>query len=213
MKTREERIDEYRWFWCLLALVFAMALTAIIIGGIAYIRALDSTTNSVCDNLCFGPCIKGIDGRNGTNGTNGISGVIDFASFYALKPNDNFSPIPGGVAIAFPHQGPTHPSSNIYMFFTNVFVITNTGSYEFTYYLSVTEACQIALELNGVVDPNTVSGRATGTNYAYGKLILDITTPFTLISVVNAGLIPLTVTGNAGGTQVSSSYFNIKQLS
>ena len=74
-------------------------------------------------------------------------------------------------------------------------------------------AAQLALSIGGVVDPNTVVGRSTGTDQIIGKSLVTTSSPNTTLEVVNNGTTPaLTLTPIAGGTHNVSAHLLIIRI-
>lgn len=80
--------------------------------------------------------------------------------------------------------------------------------------VSVTEAGQLILTLNGADLAYTVVGRATGTSQIVGMALVDTTVINSILTVRNpAGNTPaLTITPLAGGTRPVSAHLVIMQI-
>ena len=155
---------------------------------------------------------SGLTNLNGANLTAG-SVTIDklspvFGYFYHTAPPDAAATIAPGAAVPFPQDGPL---SGIARVTTTGFVLPSTGVYEVTWQVSITEAGQLVLELNGVGLPSTVVGRATGTNQIFGNVLINANAGDTL-SVNNSSPGVLTVTPFAGGTSPSTGSLVIKRI-
>ena len=141
--------------------------------------------------------------------------VETFVEFYALMPGDNTATVAPGTPISFPQNGPTNGvitrSSTTP---TSQFVIPDIGTYSITWQVSIAEAGQLVLVVNGVEDVRTVVGRATGTSQIIGNTLLTTSTLNTVISLNNATGNPgaLTVNPIAGGTRAVSASLIIKRL-
>jgi hypothetical protein len=143
----------------------------------------------------------------------GQPAVIAFADFYALMPSDNSATIAAGSAIAFPNAGPTS-SSSITAISNTQFQLSDIGTYMVTWQVSINEAGQLVLELNGTENLATVVGRATGTSQIVGNRIITTLTSNTILRVVNPIGNPtvLTVTTTAGGARPASASLVIMRL-
>jgi len=120
--------------------------------------------------------------------------------------------VAAGSAVQFPQDGPQ--SGTIVRAGASTFTLANAGTYRVAFSVSVTEAGQLELTLNGAPLAYTVYGRATGTSEISGEAL--VTAPAaSLLSVVNpAGNSPaLTITPLAGGTHPSAASLIIEQLS
>jgi hypothetical protein len=150
------------------------------------------------------PGAQGIQGVQGIPGTNGSS--LGYALFYALMPPDNAATVAAGTAVSFPRAGPTSASS-ITSLSGTTFQLAAIGTYQVNWQVSVTEPGQLDLALNGVEQPYTVVGRATGTSQITGSTLITTTTVNSTLSVFNpVGNSPaLTITPTAGGTHAVSA--------
>ncbi len=161
------------------------------------------------------PGIAGAAGAAGIQGVQGIPGapgLLDFSDFYALMPTDNAAPIAAGSAVAFPQNGPTN--STITRDNATQFNLPAIGSYLVEFQVSVTEAGQLMLRLNGALVADSVVGRATGSSQIIGHSIVTTTTQNSTLEVINPpGNTPaLTITPLAGGTQNVSAHLMIIRL-
>jgi hypothetical protein len=154
-------------------------------------------------------------GATGATGPAGGGAIVNFANFFALMPGDNAATIAVGAAIQFPQTGPTAGVSPPTRVSASTFNLPNVGIYEVTWQASITEAGQLQLSLAGVGLPNTVVGRATGTNQIFGSTIINNLAPNQVLSVINppGNSTALTMTVIAGGTHSVSATLSIKQLS
>lgn len=141
-----------------------------------------------------------------------LSGPSAFSEFYALMPGDNTATIAAGTAINFPTNGRTN--GVIIRSSANEFSLPEVGTYQVNWQVSVSEAGQLALRLNGTMLTNTVVGRATGTSQIVGNTIITTTLPNSLLSVIYpAGNTPaLTITPTAGGTQAVTANLIITRI-
>jgi hypothetical protein len=154
----------------------------------------DSTTGQL------GPCAAG-------------GGDLDFANFYALMPPDNAATIAPGTDVSFPQDGPAS-AGGITRIGPSTFNLAAIGTYQVIFQVSVSEAGQLVLTLNGADLAYTVSGRATGTSQIVGIALVATTEVDSILTVRNPAGNPtaLTVTPLAGGTSPSSAHLVITQL-
>ena len=138
----------------------------------------------------------------------------DFGDFFALMPADNVGTVPPGAAVLFPQDGPNSGTGVITRVSSGVFQLGTVGTYQVMFQVSVTEAGQLVLDLDGVDLPYTVVGRATGTNQIVGTALVTTTQPNSLLSVHNpsTGFVSLTITPLAGGSQPVSAHLVITRL-
>jgi hypothetical protein len=158
---------------------------------------------------------KGASGTTGATGSQGIpgtSGIIAEAEFFALMPPDNAATVAPGTAVQFPQNGPTVGSS-ITRTGTSTFQLSAIATYNVSFVVSVTEAGQLGLSLNGAELPYTVNGRATGTSQIVGQALVTTTALNEILRVENpAGeSTALTITPLAGGTDPVSATLVIQQ--
>ena len=90
-----------------------------------------------CKSNCF------ILGPTGPAG-----GVLNFVDFYALMPPDNAATVAPGTDVSFPQDGP-NSGSDISRINANSFNLTLIGTYQVLFEVSVDEAGQLILTLNG----------------------------------------------------------------
>ncbi len=98
---------------------------------------------------------------------------------------------------------------------SSTFELSEVGSYDVSFVVSVSEPGQIGLALNGVEFPYTVIGRATGTSEIVGDSLVTTTSVGTVLTVLNpAGeSTALTITPLAGGKDPVSASLVIQKLS
>jgi hypothetical protein len=156
----------------------------------------------------------GVTGATGAKGATGTSGTSEFAEFFALMPPDNAATVAAGTAVSFPQDGPADGSGLISRLNANQFVLSDIGTYNVSFAVSVTEAGQLELTLNGAALAYTVIGRATGTSEIVGESLVTTTTVNSFLSVLNpAGeSTALTITPLAGGTHPVGASLVIQQL-
>jgi hypothetical protein len=139
---------------------------------------------------------------------------LDFADFFALMPPDNAATVAAGGDVAFPQDGPSSGSGLIARTTASTFNLAAIGSYHVTFQVSVTEAGQLVLKLNGSELPYTVVGRATGTSQLVQTAIVTTTVINSLLSVANPASesTALTITPLAGGTEPVSAHLVILRI-
>ena len=154
----------------------------------------------------------GLPGPQGLQGPPGPpSPVMSYGYFYALMPPDNAAPVAAGTAVAFPQDG---AASGISRGGPDTFVLAQIGVYEVSWQVSITEAGQLVLAVDGTELAHTVAGRATGTSQITNHVLITTTSVNSVLSVRNptGNVTALTVTPLAGGTQPVSASLVIKQL-
>jgi len=127
-------------------------------------------------------------------------------------PPDNAAPVAPGFPVDFPQDGPG--TAGIGRVSASAFQLSEAGTYRVSFSVSVTEAGQLDLSLNGSELARTVAGRATGTSEISGESL--VTAPAgSVLSVVNpAGNSPaLTITPLAGGTHPVAASLIVERLS
>lgn len=173
------------------------------------------TVGSVANTAAAGAGTLTIDNTTTTPTVNinfPAGGTLAFADFYALMPLDNEAPVGLGMDVSFPFDGPTG-SGGISRLSPSEFLLAAIGTYQVTFQVSVSEAGQLILTLNGVDLPYTAVGRATGTSQLVGTALVSTTTPFSTLTVRNSGSFSaLTITPSAGGYQPVSAHLTIIQI-
>ena len=92
---------------------------------------------------------QGPVGDTGAQGPQGIpGGVLGYADFYALMPPDNAATVAPGTDVSFPQNGPI-ANTNIGRLGPSSFNLGPIGTYQILFQVSVTEAGQLILTLNG----------------------------------------------------------------
>jgi hypothetical protein len=126
-------------------------------------------------------------------------------------PADNAATVPVFGAVDFPQDGPS--SGTVTRLSPSVINIATPGNYQVHFDVSVTEAGQLGLQLNGSLLTYTVVGRATGTSQITGTFLITTTVPNSTLAVINAGgFSALTITPLAGGTNQVSAHLVITKL-
>lgn len=157
---------------------------------------------------------QGPQGPVGPQGPEGLpGGVLSYADFYALMPPDNAATVAPGSDVAFPQNG-TIANTNIGRLGASSFLLSAIGTYQVFFEVSVTEAGQLVLTLNGEELPFTVVGRATGTSQIVGMALISTTAANSILTLRNPAdnASALTVTPNAGGTLPVSAHLVIMQI-
>jgi hypothetical protein len=152
-------------------------------------------------------------GAAGTPGTNGSGGAIAFSDFFALMPPDNSATVAPGTDVSFPEVGPTSGSS-ITSTGPSSFNLTTIGTYQVMFQVSVSEAGQLILTLNGAEVAYTAAGRAASTSQIVGVSLVTTTIINSILTVRNpaANSLALTITPLAGGTVPVSAHLVITQI-
>jgi len=157
---------------------------------------------------------QGPIGETGATGPQGpAGGVLNYADFYALMPEDNSATVAPGTDVSFPQDGP-NSGSGIARSGPSSFVLADIGVYQVLFQVSVTEAGQLILTLDGQDLAYTVVGRATGTSQIVGMAIVETTAINAILTVRNpaGNAAALTITPLAGGTRPVSAHLVITQL-
>ena len=167
--------------------------------------------------------IQGIQGETGPVGPEGpqgiqgeqgpAGGVLSFADFYALMPPDNAATVAAGTDVSFPQDGP-NSGTDITRLGADSFQLGPIGTYQIFFEVSVTEAGQLILTLNGADLPYTVVGRATGTSQIIGMALVETTAENSVLTVRNpeGTAEALTITPLAGGVRPVSAHLVIVQI-
>jgi hypothetical protein len=156
----------------------------------------------------------GETGPIGPAGPPGANGLIDFAQFYALMPPDNAATVAPGTDVAFPQDGPTSGSGVISRVSGSAFNLENIGVYQIQFLVSVDEAGQLMVTLNGADLNYTVFGRATGTSQISGSCLVETSVINSILTIRNpaGNATALTITPLAGGTRPVAASLVITQL-
>ncbi|MBO5051935.1 MAG: collagen-like protein [Clostridia bacterium] len=157
---------------------------------------------------------RGPQGEVGAQGPQGLpGGVLSYADFYALMPPDNAATVAPGTDVSFPQNGPI-ANTNIGRLGPSSFYLGPVGAYQILFQVSVAEAGQLILTLNGQDLAYTVAGRATGTSQIVGTAVVTTTTASSVLTVRNpaGNAAALTLTPLAGGTRPVSAHLVITQI-
>jgi len=157
---------------------------------------------------------QGPAGETGPIGPQGpAGGVLNFADFYALMPPDNAASVAPGADVSFPQDG-SNSGADITRTGPDSFNLAQIGTYQVLFQVSVTEAGQLILTLNGEDLEYTVAGRATGTSQIVGMAIVTTTSVNSILTVRNpaGNAAALTITPLTGGTRPVSAHLVITQI-
>jgi hypothetical protein len=123
-------------------------------------------------------------------------------------------PVAPGTDVSFPQNGPI-ANTNIGRLGPSSFNLGPIGTYQILFQVSVTEAGQLILTLNGQDLEYTVAGRATGTSQIVGMAVVTTTAVNSVLTVRNpaGNAAALTITPLAGGTRPVSAHLVITQIS
>jgi hypothetical protein len=129
-------------------------------------------------------------------------------------PGDNSATVAAAADVAFPRDGPAAPGSGITRLGDTSFSLGEIGFYEVEFQVSVTEAGQLDLTLNGDELPYTVVGRATGTSQIVEMALVQTTVVASTLTVRNpaGNSTALTITPLAGGAATVSAHLVILRL-
>ncbi|MBE6765071.1 MAG: hypothetical protein E7546_04235 [Ruminococcaceae bacterium] len=128
-------------------------------------------------------------------------------------PPDNAAVVAPGTDVSFPNDGPSS-GAEIVRTGPDSFNLTQIGTYQVLFEVSVDEAGQLMLTLDGEDLPYTVAGRATGASQIIGMSIVTTTSENSILTVRNpaGNAAALTVTPLAGGTRPVSARLVITQI-
>jgi hypothetical protein len=157
----------------------------------------------------------GATGAIGATGATGSVGTLSFSHFFGLGnaegDPDYSTTVAVGAAVPFPQAGPTSGAATAAS--SSTFTLVAGGDYEVKWQVSVTEAGQLQLAIGGTGLPDTVVGRATGTDQILGNTIITATAG-QVLSVINpaGNAAALTVTPIAGGSSPISGTLSITKV-
>jgi hypothetical protein len=128
-------------------------------------------------------------------------------------PGDNAATVAPGEAVEFPQDGPSVGSASISVG-SGDFLLPAIGTYQVEFQVSVSEAGQLELVLDGVALPYTVVGRATGTSQLVGQALVTTSALNSVLEVDNpaSAFSALTITPLAGGSSPVSATLIITQV-
>lgn len=154
---------------------------------------------------------QGATGATGAVGPTGpAGGISEYASFYALAPNDNPTAIAQNTAVAFPNT--TASTTGITRLTNSTFNLADTGTYLIMFKVNTNTAGQLGIAVNGAVQPSATFGNAADDGIIEGKTIITTTAANTVLSIVNPIATAVTVTPSAGGTEATVSDLTIIKL-
>ncbi|WP_159476554.1 hypothetical protein [Dyadobacter sp. 3J3] len=139
------------------------------------------------------------------------AGALAFADFYALSPPDNAATVSPGNAILFP--GTAIVTGEIQRIGAGSFLLAAPGVYQISFQVSVIEAGQLVLNIDGTDLAYTVVGRAAGSSQIVGMSLVE-TSGFSTLQLRNSSssFSALTITPLAGGTNPVSAHLVITRL-
>jgi hypothetical protein len=128
-------------------------------------------------------------------------------------PGDNAATVAPGGDVDFPQDGPTS-GTTITRTSVDQFNLAANGVYQVLFQVSVTEAGQLVLTLDGQELAYTVVGRATGTSQIVGMALVETGLTDGILTVRNPAANPaaLTITPLAGGANPVSAHLVITQI-
>jgi len=128
-------------------------------------------------------------------------------------PPDNAATVAPGTDVSFPQDGP-NSGGDIVRTGPDSFNLAQIGTYQVLFQVSVTEAGQLILTLNGADLEYTVAGRATGVSQIIGMALVTTTTINSILTVRNpaGNAAALTITPLAGGARPVSAHLVITQI-
>lgn len=128
-------------------------------------------------------------------------------------PPDNAATAAPGTDESFPQDGP-NSGTTISRTGPSSFNLAAIGTYSVQFQVSVTEAGQFILTLNGADLAYTVVGRATGTSQIFGTALVTSTIVNSILTVRKPAGNPtaLTIPPLAGGTRPVSAHLVIQHL-
>ena len=140
--------------------------------------------------------------------------TLDYANHYSLMPTNNSGTVAVGGDVAFAMVGPAMTSTGIVAINTTAFRIATAGVYDVNFFVTVAEAGQLAITLNGVVVAGTVTGRSATNSIIMGSYIIVTTVVNTTLTVRNptGNAAALTITTTAGGASTVSCNLNIIRI-
>lgn len=154
---------------------------------------------------------QGATGATGAVGPTGpAGGISEYASFYALAPNDNPTAIAQNTAVEFPNSSAS--TTGITRLTNSTFNLADTGTYLIMFKVNTNTAGQLGIAVNGAVQPNATFGNAADNGIIEGKTIITTTAANTVLSIVNPIATAITVTPSAGGTEATVSDLTIIKL-
>ena len=128
-------------------------------------------------------------------------------------PPDNAALVPVGGDVAFPEDGPTS-GTDITRSSKDTFILAEPGTYLVQFVVSVTEAGQLVLTLEGSELPYTVTGRNIEAAQIVGLTMITTTEEDSELTVRNpaGNATSLTISPSSGGAQPVSAHLVILRL-
>jgi hypothetical protein len=128
-------------------------------------------------------------------------------------PPDNSATVAPGTDVDFPQNGP-NSGTDIVRATADSFTLSAIGTYQVLFQVSVSEAGQLILTVNGADLAYTVVGRATGTSQIVGMALVQTSVVNSILTVRNpaGNSTALTITPLAGGTRPVSAHLVITRL-
>lgn len=158
--------------------------------------------------------IAGADGAIGPTGPTGPAGTSvtpENATFYAVAPPDNPTPIAPGSAVAFPSTSSSTPG--ISRLSDSTFNIAEPGTYLVLFRVNTNGAAQFQINLNSAGIANAVFGSGAQDSSVSGMTSIVTTTADSVLSIVNVSTGNVTIPEDVGGTNPTTSTLEIIKLS
>lgn len=138
-----------------------------------------------------------------TGGEGGVcAGLCEYGYFYNLEVS---ATVAIGAAFPFDTDGPSTPgfshTASPVPAVSSPITILNAGTYKVDFSVTVAEARQIALYLNGSVVGSTIYGQATGTAVTTGVAIIEVAAGDVLTLRNHLSAAALTLVTPSGGTE------------
>ncbi len=154
----------------------------------------------------------GAKGEKGDKGDPGAAGqILNYASFYAVMPNDNCDPIAAGCDVCFPSCGAAAGTA-IKRANDSSFILDEDGVYLVMFQVGIKGSGQLVLALNGCELDNTVVGHGTETSQAVGMTVISAAAG-TMLSVRNPkNNSPIEVAAGKCGEQPVTAQLIITQI-
>jgi hypothetical protein len=129
-------------------------------------------------------------------------------------PSDNAATVAPGTDVSFPQSGPAMAGTGITSDNATTINLAAIGTYQVQFQVSVNEAGQLDLTINGSELAYTVVGRATGTSQLVGMALVQTTEVNSELTVRNpaGNSTALTITPLAGGTHPVSAHLLITRI-
>ncbi len=130
-------------------------------------------------------------------------------------PPDNAATVAVGSDVDFPQDGPSSGGGTLQRTSANSFTLPDIATYRVDFEVSVSEAGQLVLTLNGTDLAYTLVGRASGDSEITGDALISTTVINSVLTVRNpsGNTNALTITPLAGGTRPSAASLTIEELS